>query len=165
MEPCNAELAAELYATRASVAKEQSITAADTTCVLRNSCGMTPACVAEATRPSSESSTWTTLSTCDLRRRNNRDNTLQMLAQPKIYKVVQAEPNGIVRLQGRCGRTMVNNLVNCAPCHLPGIDPSIKHQRASPDANLACEICHFTESEETMLLCDAGGTGWHMHGL
>jgi len=49
------------------------------------------------------------------------------------------------------------------PATCPGSTPAlISHQLASPDANLACEICHFTEPEETKLLCDACGTGWHM---
>jgi len=57
---------------------------------------------------------------------------------------------------------MVNNLVNCAPFHLPGIDPSTNHQLTSSDANLACKIWHLTKPEETLLLCDACSTGWHM---
>lgn len=55
-----------------------------------------------------------------------------------------------------------NNLVYCAPCHLPDIDPAVDHCLAKPDAKLPCKVCHFPEPEDTMLLCDACRTGWHM---
>ena len=45
-----------------------------------------------------------------------------------------------------------------APCH--GMHSSINHQLASPDANLACVICHITRRR--MLLCDACGTGCYI---
>eukprot|EP00983_Pelagomonas_calceolata_P000027 737-Pelagomonas_calceolata.AAC.5 len=59
-------------------------------------------------------------------RYRNQIHGLQMGAQPKIYKVLAATPNGAVKLQRRDGRTMATNVKNCAPCHIPTVDTTIQ---------------------------------------
>ena len=94
-------------------------------------------------------------------RRRMLDSTLQIPAKKEIYRVKAVHPNGAIQLQGRCGVTLMNNVCNVAPCHLPGIDPTIDHTLARPDQYLACEVCAFMDEEDKMLLCDGCGTGWH----
>jgi hypothetical protein len=55
----------------------------------------------------------------------------------------------------------------CAPCHLPGIDPSIDTRLADPTYDTLCEVCgspHHTDSD-VMLLCDVCDNGWHLKCL
>ena len=94
-------------------------------------------------------------------KRRNLNSALQMSARREIFRVKDVRPNGTVILQGKCGNTIVNNVANCAPCHLPHIDPTIDVTLARPEAFLACEVCRFMDEEDKMLLCDACGTGWH----
>ena len=91
----------------------------------------------------------------------NLDSTLQMAASREIYRVRDVKSNGTVVLQGKRGSTIVNNVPNCAPCHLPNIDPTIDVTLCKPEASLACELCRFMDEEDKMLLCNACGTGWH----
>jgi len=84
-----------------------------------------------------------------------------MSARREIFRVKEVRTNGTVILQGKCGSTIVNNVANCAPCHLPGIDPTIDVSLCRPEASLACEVCRFVDEEDKMLLCDGCGTGWH----
>jgi len=95
-------------------------------------------------------------------KRRNLDSVLQMAAKRPVYRVKDVCENGTIILQGKCGTTFVNNVVNCAPCHLPGIDPTIDVLLCNPENSLGCEVCHFVDQGESMLLYDACGTGWHM---
>lgn len=69
----------------------------------------------------------------------------------EIYRVKAVHPNGAIQLQGICGVTLMNNVCNVAPCHLPGINPTIDHTLARPDQSLACEVCSFMNEEDKML--------------
>ncbi len=68
-------------------------------------------------------------------------------------------------LQGKCGGEVTTNMVNCAPCHHPGIDPTIDATLARPDKAHKCEVCLETDDEAQMLLCDSCGQGYHMKCL
>ncbi len=98
-------------------------------------------------------------------RRRVLDSTLQIPAKKEIYRVKtlnkSLKSSGAIQLQGKCGVTLMNNVCNVAPCHLPDIDPTIDHTLARPDKNLACEVCTFMDEEDKMLLNDGCGTGWH----
>jgi hypothetical protein len=98
-------------------------------------------------------------------RQPNVANTLAPKAKQSIYRVVETQENGVIILQGRCGRLLKSNVVNCAPCHLPNIDTRIDPSLATPDAALACEICNFRDDEKHMLLCEACNAGYHMKCL
>jgi len=92
-------------------------------------------------------------------RRRVLDSTLQIAAKKEIYRVKSVKPNGAIQLQGKCGVTLMNNVCNVAPCHLPDIDPTMDRTLARPDKNLACEVCAIMDEEYKMLLCDSCGTG------
>ena len=89
-------------------------------------------------------------------------STLQIVAKREIHKVKMVKENGDIQLQGKCGMTMMNNVCNMTPCHLPIIDLIVDHTLARPDQNLAYELCAFKDEEEFMLLCLGCGTGWNM---
>jgi hypothetical protein len=93
------------------------------------------------------------------------NSTLQIHARPEIFRVVELRPSGAVVLQGKCGRTFTNNVANCTPCHLPGIDPTIDVTLARPDEWFQCEVCAQGHDAAKLLLCDSCGTGWHTYCL
>jgi hypothetical protein len=98
-------------------------------------------------------------------RQGSNTNTLMPKAKQNIYRVVEVRPSGNLILMGKCGRTITNNVINCAPCHLPDIDPTVDHRLARPDAAHACENCLQPDDEAKMLLCDACGAGYHIYCL
>eukprot|EP00983_Pelagomonas_calceolata_P013481 431329-Pelagomonas_calceolata.AAC.5 len=59
------------------------------------------------------------------------------------------------------GQCALNTSQVPAPCHLPGIDPTIDHTLARPDINPKCQVRAFVDEEDKMQLCDGCGTGWH----
>jgi hypothetical protein len=89
-------------------------------------------------------------------------NTLQMPQRDEVLRVESVGDLGVVVLIGRDGRRTRQRVEQLVPCHLPDIDPIVVPQLARPLADLACEVCGLPHPEETMLLCDACGTGWHM---
>jgi hypothetical protein len=92
-------------------------------------------------------------------------NTLQIKARPEILRVVAVRPQGQVTLQGKCGTTIQQNIVNLAPCHLPNIDPTVDPTLARPPEDLPCEVCNSPYDEARMLLCSNCATGWHLQCL
>ena len=92
-------------------------------------------------------------------------NTLQIRARPEILRVVAVKPQGQVTLQGKCGTTIQQNIVNLAPCHLPNIDPTVDTTLARPPEDLPCEVCGSPYDEARMLLCSNCATGWHLQCL
>ena len=98
-------------------------------------------------------------------RRPNMASTLQIQARQLILRILELRNNGSVLLQGRCGCTILNNVVNLAPCHLPSIDGTIHPDLARPSKELGCEVCNIPDDEALMCLCDACGTGWHTYCL
>lgn len=79
----------------------------------------------------------------------------------RILRVREVRPEGILLLEGADGRTVTDNVVNCAPCHLPFFEEPDNAAPARPSATLPCEVCGYPDREEVMLLCDACNTGWH----
>jgi hypothetical protein len=92
----------------------------------------------------------------------NTNDTLMIKARPEILRVVEARPSGVLKLQGKCGTFLYVNASNCTPCHVPGIDGTIDPRLAEVPSSKACEICHRTSGESTMLFCDACNAGYHM---
>ncbi len=76
-------------------------------------------------------------------------NTFAMTAKPVILRVIKIQ-GSTATLQGRCGRTITNNVVNLAPCHLQNIDATIKPELARVAKTHPCSICNF---QTTKHLC------------
>lgn len=79
-----------------------------------------------------------------------------------VMRVVAHKDSGVMTLEGRCESKLDVNMAHCTPCHLDIIDHSTYPALARPAADLACEVCNLPTGEESMLMCDACGTGWHL---
>lgn len=87
--------------------------------------------------------------------------TLHISTRSVVLRVKEVRPSGVLILQGRCGRLFSTNVRHCAPCHLSGIDPTLYPELARPGPHMECELCHHTDDDRLMLLCDSCGLGWH----
>jgi transposase InsO family protein len=74
-------------------------------------------------------------------RRRNLENNLQISSHPEILRVVEVRALGTLLLEGRCGSRIVYHSKNCAPCHLPNIDPTVDPLLARIDPKHRCEHC------------------------
>jgi hypothetical protein len=87
--------------------------------------------------------------------------TLHVSTKSIVLRVKEVRPSGVLILQGRCGRLFSTHVRHCAPCHLAGIDPTLQPELARPGPHMECELCHYTDNDRLMLLCDNCGLGWH----
>jgi len=94
-----------------------------------------------------------------------RHSTLQPHAKPVILRVVQVESTGVLRLEGKCGRTASVRQEHCAPCHLPNIDGVLDPVLVNDWDRLVCEVCNKAAPESKLLLCDMCNSGYHMQCL
>ena len=92
-------------------------------------------------------------------------SSLEALARPEILRIREVRPSGVLVLQGRCGRTIIENPVNCAPCHLPIVDGDLDLAQAKPTVDVACEKCRLPDNEHIMLMCDSCDHFWHTYCL
>lgn len=55
----------------------------------------------------------------------------------------------------------------CAPCHLPGIDPTLDPALLERPPEVLCEVCMSPKSltQNPIVLCDMCDTGWHIKCL
>lgn len=89
--------------------------------------------------------------------------TLDIKAKPLILRVKEVRSSGVLILEGRCGRMVSAHSANCAPCHLPDIDPRMDPTLAAPEDDTACEVCQDPGDPEYMLLCDHCNKGTHLY--
>jgi hypothetical protein len=86
---------------------------------------------------------------------------LSPLTKPAILKIKQVLGNGTLLLQGKCTSLIKAHVEQCAPCHLPNIDPRLDPELYRPDRHSPCEVCKMTHNFAEMLLCDRCNSGWH----
>ena len=102
-------------------------------------------------------------------------NTLDTPSQRTILRVAEVLDSGVLALEGENGVQVKEHLKNCAPCHLPIIEPSLKRMEEiqnHPDLYLAyypeqvvCQMCrqpHQARPVVTCLLCKGM---WHVYCL
>ena len=92
-------------------------------------------------------------------------STLDTGASRTILRIKQVLPMGVLLLEGADGRTIKDNVKNCAPCHLPDIDGQVDSRRAYVPADWACQKCGRADGEDRMLICDGCTQGWHLECL
>jgi hypothetical protein len=97
----------------------------------------------------------------------NTANALQPKAKAFIYRVTEVRPSGRLILQGKCGSVTDRHVSQCAPCHLPNIDPTIDPTLKDKPPDTPCEVCFSPVSwqDNKMLLCDHCDAGYHMQCL
>ena len=86
-------------------------------------------------------------------------------ARTEILRVKEVRSSGVLVLQGRDGNTIEENVLMCAPCHLPIQDVSIQWGYYRVPLSTPCVVCHSPEAGDKMLICDGCRTGWHKHCL
>ncbi|KAH9550699.1 hypothetical protein CY35_10G085100 [Sphagnum magellanicum] len=69
------------------------------------------------------------------------------------------------KLQGVNKRTIRDHSKNCAPCHLPNLDPTIITSTWIPPLDYPCHVCQRIDDADQMLLCDNCNGGYHLFYL
>jgi hypothetical protein len=89
---------------------------------------------------------------------------LDIAAKPLILRVAEVRPSGVLILQGRCGTQRAVHASQCAPCHLPNIDPRVDWSLGKPPQDALCERCGGDDSEQAgpLIFCDNCNGGWHL---
>jgi hypothetical protein len=75
------------------------------------------------------------------------------------------KPLGVLELQGADGCIIRDHFKNCAPCHLPNLDPTIIMLTWIPPLDYPCQVCQRTDNVDQMLLCDNCNGGYHLFCL
>jgi len=68
----------------------------------------------------------------------------------------------VLELQGVNKSTIRDYSKNCAPCHLPNLDPTIITSTWIPPLDYPCQVCQRTNDADQMLLCDNYNGGYHI---
>ena len=63
---------------------------------------------------------------------------------------------------GMSGGKISVNAVNCAPCHLPGIDGTIRLGMVPVPKEAPCGICHLASGFKDMIMCDGCDGPYHL---
>jgi hypothetical protein len=89
---------------------------------------------------------------------------LDILAKQLILRVVEVRPSGVIVLQGRCGTKRAVHVSQCAPCHLPDIDPSLDYSLRPGPAEAVCEHCGTDDvvTQGQLIFCDNCNGAWHL---
>jgi hypothetical protein len=82
-----------------------------------------------------------------------------------ILRIKAIRPSGVLELQGADGRTIQDHSKNCAPCHLPNLDPTIITSTWIPPLDYPCQVCQRIDDADQMLLCDNCNGGYHLFCL
>jgi hypothetical protein len=96
-----------------------------------------------------------------VRRLQEAKGGLTPVSKPSILRIKVVEKHGILLCEGKCAGTIKVNVAQCAPCHLPNLDPRLDPQRFRPDRHKECVVCEQTTAWADMMLCDKCNRGWH----
>ncbi len=93
------------------------------------------------------------------------NDTLDISSGRTILRIKAIMPSGVLELQGADGRTIRDHSKNCAPCHLPNLDPTIITSTWIPPLDYPCQVCQRIDDADQMLLCDNCNGGYHLFCL
>jgi hypothetical protein len=93
------------------------------------------------------------------------NDTLDTSSGRTILRIKAIRPSSVLELQGADGRTIRDHSKNCAPCHLPNLDPTIITSTWIPPLDYPCQVCRRTDDADQMLLCDNCNGGYHLFCL
>ncbi len=65
-----------------------------------------------------------------------------------ILKIKAIRPSGVLELQGVDERTIQEHSKNCAPCHVPNLDPTIITSTWIPPLDYPCQVCYRTNDAD-----------------
>ncbi len=89
------------------------------------------------------------------------NDTLDISSSHIILRI-KARPSSVLELQGVDGRIIWDHSKNCAPCHLPNLDPTIITSTWIPPLDYPCQVCQRTNDADQMPLCDNCNGGYHL---
>ncbi len=93
------------------------------------------------------------------------NDTLDISSGCTILRIKAIKPSCVLELQGVDKHTIRDHSKNCAPCHLPNLDPTIIMSTWIPPFDYPCQICQRTDDADQMLLCDNYNGGYHLFCL
>ncbi len=93
------------------------------------------------------------------------NDTLDTFSCCTILRIKAIKPSSVLELQGANGRTIWDHSKNCAPCHLPNLDPTIITSTWIPPFDYPCQVCQRINDANQMLLCDNCNGGYHLFCL
>jgi len=93
------------------------------------------------------------------------NDTLDTSSSRTILRIKVIRPLGVLELQGADGRTIRDHSKNCAPCHLPNLNPTIIMLTWIPPLDYPCHVCQRTDNADKMLFCDNCNGGYHLFCL
>lgn len=85
----------------------------------------------------------------------------ELKALPYVLRVREVR-DGVLRLEGRDGHVISENVRNCIPCQLPIADGVIDWSSWRPTFDHPCAVCGYPDEADSMLVCDACYSTWHM---
>jgi hypothetical protein len=65
-----------------------------------------------------------------------------------IVRIKAIRPFSVLELQGVDGRTIQYHSKNCAPCHLPNLDPTIIKLTWISSLDYPCQVCQRTNDAD-----------------
>ncbi len=68
------------------------------------------------------------------------NDILDTFSSRTILKIKAIRPSGVLKLQKVDGRTIWDHSKNCAPCHLPDLDPTIITSTYIPPFDYPCQV-------------------------
>jgi hypothetical protein len=86
-------------------------------------------------------------------------------APTHLLFIREVRDSGTLVVTGMCGTLAEVHSTNCAPCHLPNIDPTIYPALRDILESHTCHTCGSPGREEAMLVCDGCTWGYHLHCL
>jgi hypothetical protein len=75
------------------------------------------------------------------------NDTLDISSSRTILRIKAIRASGVLELQGANGRTIRDHSKNCAPCHLPNLDPTIITSTWIPPLDYPCQVCQKTDDQ------------------
>jgi hypothetical protein len=93
------------------------------------------------------------------------NDTLDTSSSHTILRIKAIKASSVLELQGVDKRIIQDHSKNCAPCHLPNLDPTIITSTWIPPLNYPCQVCQRIDNVDQMLLCDSCNGGYHLYCL
>jgi hypothetical protein len=73
------------------------------------------------------------------------NDTLDTYSNRTILRIKTIKLLGVLELQGADGCTIWDHSKNCAPCHLPNLNPTIITSTWIPPFDYPCHVCQRTD--------------------
>ncbi len=90
------------------------------------------------------------------------NDTLDTSSSHTILRIKAIRLSGVLELQGVDERTIQDHSKNCAPYHLPNLDPTIIMSTWIPPLDYPCQVCQRTYDANQMLPCNNYNGGYHL---